>query len=72
MERAALDVVHEAVKARAPISTQVIKDLERVKVQLERNMAIKADIAELRGKLVSNVSELRGEFTSSISGLRAA
>ena len=40
--QAVVDVV-----TRAPISTQVVKDLERIKVQVETNMATKTDLAVL-------------------------
>ena len=40
--RAVVDIV-----TRAPVSTQVVKDLERVKVQVETNMATKTDLAGL-------------------------
>ena len=40
--QAVVDVV-----TRAPISTQVVKDLERLKVQVETNMATKTDLAVL-------------------------
>ena len=42
--QAVVDVV-----TRAPISTQVVKDLERIKVQLETNMATKTDLTVLEG-----------------------
>ena len=34
--------------SRAPLNIQMVKDLERVSVQVETNMATKADIAALR------------------------
>ena len=40
--QAVVDVV-----TRAPISTQVVKDLERIKVQVETNMATKTDLTVL-------------------------
>ncbi len=42
--QAVVDVV-----TRAPISTQVVKDLERIKVQVETNMATKTDLTVLEG-----------------------
>ena len=74
--QAVVDVV-----TRAPISTQVVKDLERVKVQVESNMATKTDPAildcvvtqiERNMATKANIAELRGDFTSSISDLRAS
>lgn len=74
--RAVVDIV-----SRAPFSTQVVKDLERVKVQVETNMATKTDLAVLKrvvAQVQSNmatktdIAELRGELTSSISDLRAS
>ena len=72
--QAVVDVV-----TRAPISTQVVKDLERIKVQVETNMATKADLAVLErvvAQLETNMAtkadlaNLRGELTSSIANLR--
>ncbi|MCY4110162.1 MAG: hypothetical protein OXG11_14200 [Chloroflexi bacterium] len=68
--QAVVDIV-----TRAPISTQVVKDLERVKVQVETNMATKADLAVLErlvAQVETNIAALRGELASSMSDLRAA
>ena len=72
--QAVVDVV-----TRAPISTQVVKDLERIKVQVETNMATKTDLAVLErvvAQLETNMAtkadlaDLRGELTSDIANLR--
>ena len=74
--QAVVDVV-----TRAPISTQVVKDLERLKVQVETNMATKTDLAVLERVVAqvetnmatkADLADLRGELTSSIADLRAS
>ena len=69
------------VVTRAPISTQVVKDLERLKVQVETNMATKTDLAVLERVVAqvetnmatkADLADLRGELTSSIADLRAS
>ena len=69
--QAVVDVV-----TRAPISTQVVKDLERIKVQVETNMATKTDVAVLQrvvAQLETNMAtkadlaDLRGELASNIA-----
>ena len=37
--------------SRAPLNIQMVKDLERVSIQVETNMATKADIAALRASM---------------------
>ncbi len=72
--QAVVDVV-----TRAPISTQVVKDLERIKVQVETNMATKTDLAVLERVVAqvetnmatkADLANLRGELTSDIANLR--
>ena len=69
------------VVTRAPISTQVVKDLERIKVQVETNMATKTDLAVLERVVVqvetnmatkADLADLRGELASGIADLRAS
>ena len=74
--QAVVDVV-----TRATISTQVVKDPERLKVQVETNMATKTDLAVLQRVVAqvetnmatkADLADLRGELTSGIADLRAS
>ncbi len=56
--------------SRAPLNVQMVKDLERVKLQtsaIETSMATKTDIVQLRGE----VTTLRAETRADIASLRA-
>ena len=72
--QAVVDVV-----TRAPISTQLVKNPERLKVQVETNMATKTDLAVLQRVVAqvetnmatkADLADLRGELTSGIADLR--
>ena len=74
--QAVVDVV-----TRATISTQLVKDPERLKVQVETNMATKTDLAVLERVVVqvetnmatkADLADLRGELASGIADLRAS
>ncbi len=74
--QAVVDVV-----TRATISTQLVKDPERLKVQVETNMATKTDLAVLQRVVAqvetnmatkADLADLRGELTSGIADLRAS
>ena len=67
--------------SRAPLNVQMVKDLERVKLQtsaIETSMATKTDIVQLRGEVTTlraetraDILTLRAETKADIASLRA-
>ena len=54
--------------SRAPLNVQMVKDLERVKLQtsaIETSMATKTDIVQLRGEVTTLRTETRADIASS-------
>ena len=48
--------------SQAPLNMRMVKDLERVKFQVEMNMATKSDIVHLDGRITAVRDEMRADI----------